>query len=265
MIKNAATHYSFSKGNSSQKYPTSLMGSIALLRQTYLDAEWYSQGVEDFNYSFEAFNSQQDLPQIFQVKDAFDISRIYKIADEFEVDYIITGNGDEYKQLDIIKQTDFSFILPLNFPESYEVNNPEGAENITLEQLKHWESAPFNPLILAKNNISFSFTSSGHKNPKDFLKSLRKAIKKGLSKQAALAALTTNPAQQLNAENLIGTIEKDKYANFIICSKDIFEDGIIYENWVAGKKYVVNKKQEFDIRGYYTLNSDEFENELVAI
>ena len=98
------------------------MGSIALLRQTYLDAEWYSQGVKDFNYSFEAFNSGQDLPQIFEVKDAFDISRIYKIADEFEVDYIIKGNGDEYKQLDIIKQTDFSFILPLNFPESYEVS-----------------------------------------------------------------------------------------------------------------------------------------------
>ena len=265
LIKNAAAHYSFSKGNSSQKYPTSLMGSIALLRQTYLDAEWYSQGVEDINYSFEAFNSQQDLPQIFQVKDAFDISRIYKIADEFEVDYIIIGNGDEYKQLDIIKQTDFSFILPLNFPESYEVSNPEEAENITLEQLKHWESAPFNPLILVKNDIAFSFTSSGNKNPKDFLKNLRKAIKKGLSKKDALAALTTIPSQQLNAENLIGTIEKDKYANFIICSKDIFEDGIIYENWVAGKKYVVNKKQEFDIRGYYTLNSDEFENELVAI
>ena len=265
LIKNAAAHYSFSKGNSSQKYPTSLMGSIALLRQTYLDAEWYGQGVEDINYSFEAFNSQQDLPQIFQVKDAFDISRIYKIADEFEVDYIIIGNGDEYKQLDIIKQTDFSFILPLNFPESYEVSNPEEAENITLEQLKHWESAPFNPLILVKNDIAFSFTSSGNKNPKDFLKNLRKAIKKGLSKKDALAALTTIPSQQLNAENLIGTIEKDKYANFIICSKDIFEDGIIYENWIAGKKYVVNKKQEFDIRGYYTLNSDEFENELVAI
>ena len=131
-----------------------------------------NMGEEDINYSFEAFNSQQDLPQIFQVKDAFDISRIYKIADEFEVDYIIIGNGDEYKQLDIIKQTDFSFILPLNFPESYEVSNPEEAENITLEQLKHWESAPFNPLILVKNDIAFSFTSSGHKNPKDFLELL---------------------------------------------------------------------------------------------
>ena len=265
LMQNASAHYSFSKGNSSQKYPTSLMGSIALLRQTFLNAEWYAQGVNDFNYSYEAFNNQQDLPQIFTINDAFDISRVYKIADEFEVDYIIIGNGDEYKQLDIIKETNFSFILPLNFPESYEVSNPEEAENISLQELKHWESAPFNPLILANKNIAFSFTSSGQKNPKDFLKNLRKTIQTGLSKKDALAALTTIPARQLNVAHLIGTIEKDKYANFIICSKDIFEDGVIYENWIAGKKYEINKKQEIDIRGYYTLNSEKFENKLVEI
>ena len=92
------------------------------------------------------------------------------------MDYIIAGNGDEYKQLDIIKETNFSFILPLNFPESYEVDNPEETENISLQKLKHWESAPFNPLILANNNIAFSFTSSGQKNPKDFLKNLVKKL-----------------------------------------------------------------------------------------
>src|SRR5690606_10258964 len=36
-----AANYSFSKGSSTNDYPTSLMGSIALLRQTYLDATWY--------------------------------------------------------------------------------------------------------------------------------------------------------------------------------------------------------------------------------
>ena len=41
MVKEkASAHYSFSKGSSNQSYPSSLMGSIALLRQTYLDAQW---------------------------------------------------------------------------------------------------------------------------------------------------------------------------------------------------------------------------------
>ena len=37
----AAAFYSFNKGTSTQDYPTSLMGSITLIRQTYLDAQWY--------------------------------------------------------------------------------------------------------------------------------------------------------------------------------------------------------------------------------
>ena len=37
----AAAMYSFEKGTSTQDYPSSLMGAIALLRQTYLDADWY--------------------------------------------------------------------------------------------------------------------------------------------------------------------------------------------------------------------------------
>ena len=37
----ASAHYSFSKGTSTQSYPSSMMGMIALLRQTYLDAQWY--------------------------------------------------------------------------------------------------------------------------------------------------------------------------------------------------------------------------------
>ena len=35
-----ATHYSFSKGSSSQFYPVSRMGVVSLLRQTELDANW---------------------------------------------------------------------------------------------------------------------------------------------------------------------------------------------------------------------------------
>ena len=54
----AASYYSFNKGSSVQEYPSSLMGSIALLRQTYLDADWYQKGGKDqyLNYSSEAFN-----------------------------------------------------------------------------------------------------------------------------------------------------------------------------------------------------------------
>ncbi|HQV00871.1 MAG TPA: amidohydrolase, partial [Bacteroidia bacterium] len=61
----AAAGLSFSKGSSSQDYPGSLMGCIALLRQTYLDAQWYAGVKSQTNLSLGAFNEQQNLPQIF--------------------------------------------------------------------------------------------------------------------------------------------------------------------------------------------------------
>lgn len=41
VLDKAAAFYSFNKGSSSQNYPSSLTGAIALLRQTYYDAQWY--------------------------------------------------------------------------------------------------------------------------------------------------------------------------------------------------------------------------------
>ena len=67
LLKNpASAHYSFSRGNSKQEYPRSLMGIIALLRQSYYDAQTYqdNQGKVPLNIGWEAWNNQQNLPQI---------------------------------------------------------------------------------------------------------------------------------------------------------------------------------------------------------
>ncbi len=120
---NASAHYSFSKGSSRQKYPSSLMGSIALLNQTYLDAEWYEQAPKgEYNLSLEAWNEQQELPQFFEVNNKIDILRAWKIADEFEIDYIFYGAGDEYQRVNEIAETGFALVLPLDFPDAYDVS-----------------------------------------------------------------------------------------------------------------------------------------------
>ena len=67
----AAAHYSFNKGSSTQSYPGSMMGSIALLRQTYLDARWYKNRPEKegVNISLQAWSDVQNMPQIFEATD----------------------------------------------------------------------------------------------------------------------------------------------------------------------------------------------------
>jgi imidazolonepropionase-like amidohydrolase len=252
LISKASAHYSLNKGTSRQKYPSSLMGVLALVNQTYLDAEWYNQNnISEYNRSLEAWNELQDLPQIFEVNDKLDIQRIWRIGEEFEKDYIVIGNGDEYQRTDFLRESDFAVVVPIHFPKPYDVTLPDAASMLSLQKMKHWEMAPSNPAILVENDIFICLTTTDLENKTDFLTNLRKAISYGLDKNDALAALTTNPAELIEASRLIGTLEKGKLANFIICSDDIFEQGNILSNWVQGTQYTIKSEMDFDPRGTF--------------
>jgi imidazolonepropionase-like amidohydrolase len=120
--------------------------------------------------------------------------------------------------------------------------------------MMHWEDAPFNLYFISKKNIPFAITYQGCKTSAEFFTNLRKAIKCGLDSTLALKALTTVPAKMLNMENEIGTLQKGKLANFIICSNKIFDEkNIIYQNWVKGKNYILKDNGFKDVRGVYDL------------
>lgn len=253
-----AHHLSFSKGTSTQSYPSSLMGGIALIRQTYYDAKWYASNAndEEYNISLEAWNDLQKLPQVFEVRDRLDILRASKIGKEFGINYIIKGSGDEYKRLQEIKATKSPLIIPVNFPEAYDVSDAFDAMQVSLSDMKHWELAPTNPAQLAKAGIPFAFTMEGLKSKKDFLKNIKKAIENGLSEAAALEALTLAPAKIMKIDALVGSLAKGKIANFIVADKPIFEKGAtIHQNWVAGEGFVLKRfSEEADIsNGKYNL------------
>ena len=253
----AAAHYAFSKGQSSMSYPSSLMGMIALIRQTYLDADWYAGNgsKEEYNISLDSWNKLQDLPQIFEVNSHLDVLRADKIGNEFGVDYIVKSRGHEYKRIDRIKKTNCSFITSLNFPEAFDVEDPFDASNVSLKAMKHWELAPTNPAALAKAGIPFAITTADLKKPdKEFYKKLQKAIKNGLSKEDALKALTYTPANLLNQYDKIGSLERGKYANFIIASGEMFaKKTSIHENWIKGKRYQIKNIAKDELTAVYDL------------
>lgn len=253
----AAAMYSFDKGTSTQNYPSSLMGSIALLRQTYFDAQWYEQGGNDkeHNISLEAWNQLQALPQIFEVNDKLSALRADRIGDEFKMQYIIKGSGDEYQRMDDIKGTRARFILPLTFPAPFDVEDPYDAAMVSLAEMKHWEMAPLNPAAFEKQYISFALTTSGLKDKKDFWKNIRKAIEYGLSEKQALRSLTAVPAEMLGVQDRVGALKKGMIANFIITSGNIFDEKtFIYENWVQGDPYILRDRNVTDIRSNYQLS-----------
>ncbi len=258
VIKAQGGHYmSFRKGVSTQSYPNSLMGIIALLRQTYLDADWYNANQpDDLNLSLVAWNEMQMLPQIFAVGDWQEALRALRIAHEFEQNYVIKGNGDEYQRLTELKATGASFIIPLKFPDAYDVADPYAAHQLSLTQLRHWEMAPSNPGQLANANITFAFTADGHDKAKGFFAALRQSVEHGLNPDAALAALTTTPAELLGIADQIGSLASGKWANLLITSKPLFTKGCeIHHNWVQGKPFVLKALDTPDLTGSYQLKA----------
>ncbi len=252
----ASAHYSFDKGSSTQDYPGSLMGSIALLRQTFLDAAWYKTkpATEGVNLSLQAWNDNQNLPQIFECADKWMVLRADKVGDEYGVQYIFRGAGDEYQRIKEIKATGGSFIIPINFPMPMDVEDPTDARFVSLRSLKHWELAPTNPGTMEKEGINFALTTNGLKDISAFWTNLRKAIKYGLSKQKAFDALTKTPATLLNIYDKVGSLDAGKVANFIITSDTIFSDKMsIYDNWVQGENYNVKENGWKNIKGKYDL------------
>jgi imidazolonepropionase-like amidohydrolase len=253
----AGAFYSFNKGSSTQDYPSSLMGTIALLRQTYYDAQWYRTSIDkkEYNINLEEWNKQQALPQIFDANgDWQKLLRADKVGDEFGVQYIIKANGDEYQRIAEVKGSGAKLITSLNFPKAYDVEDPYKAMWVSLAEMKHWELAPTNPAALAGAGVDFAFTTADLEKKDEFLAALRKAVKYGLDSVAALKALTYNPASFINVYNQVGSLEAGKLANFFITSKPLFDDkSEINETWIQGKRYEVKAFEPKDMRGQYTL------------
>ncbi|MEN9332836.1 MAG: hypothetical protein RLY35_16 [Bacteroidota bacterium] len=269
MLKsNVTTHLSFDKGSSKQEYPSSLMGSIALLRQTYFDAEWYkSQGIkEERNLSLESFLQLQQFPTIFETDDKWNVLRADKIGDEMKVQYIFKGSGNEYQRAKDIAQTKGAFILPVNFPGPYDLIDPLLARQVPLEELKHWDWAPSNAAVLKQSAVPFAFTTDGLEDKSSFLSNIKKASKYGLTESDVIQALCKNPAQWIQAYDQIGSLESGKWANFIVTNEPLLsKKSKIEENWVMGKKHEVNVTKTNPWLGTYNLTAENKQEIKVVI
>ncbi len=250
--------YSFEKGISQQTYPSSQMGSIALLRQTFYDLRWYHDSKSsETNISLDKMYESINLPFIFQTADKWEILRAEKIAKEFDYQFNYLGSGNEYEGINELKNIKNTIILPINYPEPYNVKDPYISRLIPLSDLKHWELAPSNPFILKQNNVPICFTSLGQKSAENFWKNIRKSIERGLSQSDALAALTIEPARILKVDTEFGTLDKGKKASFTIYSSNPFEgEAKLLESWLLGDQKVIVESVKHTVSGKYNILID---------
>ena len=253
-------------GWGAKEYPTSLLGAIAFIRQGFLDADWYSksQGIlakyPDGNEPIQADRSLEELsiakrnkqPFVFRTGNELYIDRSSNIADEFELDLWIMGNGYEYRR---IEEMPASFmIIPLNFPAKPEVADPQNALQYSTEQLKHWDMAPDNAAKLADAGFQFALTSAELKDRKDFRKNLSRAVNRGLNESAALAALTTNPAKEFGQAKRLGKVAPGFIANLVVTDGNYFDKkSKVQSVWIDGNEYEVAPDPLVDAVGDWTL------------
>lgn len=267
IIKADGQHFlSFSKGSSKQSYPSSLMGSVALIRQTLSDANWYQAATAnptmqldgkpiEFNAALAALGTLPQQGVLFETSDERSLLRANRLLTEFNIkNALLLGSGYEYSRLEQVKATGKPLLLPLNFPAAPNVTTAEQRLDVNLADLRHWERAPANPAILAQAGIPFALTSHGLDKKADFLPNLRKAIQHGLKPEQALAALTTVPASLLGLDNTLGKIAPGYQADLVISRGDVFADGEIVATWLRGQQKRFAPVQPAKFAGEYALN-----------
>jgi N-acetylglucosamine-6-phosphate deacetylase len=246
------------------EYPSSPMGALTVLRQAMHDALWYAEARSVYAAAKEplprperndALAAMQPhcTGQALVIIDAPDelyFLRANQVAQEFGLALAVRGSGFEYRRLEAIRTTGRPVILPLNFPKAPHVKTPETALAAPLDELMHWDTAPENPARLAAAGVRIALTSFGLAEPSDFLQRVRLAVRRGLSGEQALRALTVTPAELFGMGQRLGTLEPGKIASLVIADGDIFDEkGKVLETWVEGRRYVVQPAPEVEVRG----------------
>jgi len=255
----ASAHFSFRKGTSSQDYPRSLMGSTALLKQTYFDADWYADASRmnerlETNLSLEAFNAQRELPAFFEAGGWEDALRADFLADEVGHEFILVAGNNAYQRLDELTATGATLVLSLDYPTPFDVSDPFTSRLVGLDELKHWELAPTNAARVHAAGIPFALTADGLSSPSEIRSAVWKSMQHGLPEDVALAALTEGPARLIGASDRVGAIAPGMEANMLITDGPIFHPNAqLLENWVQGTQHVYVERKAVDVRGTYDL------------
>jgi imidazolonepropionase-like amidohydrolase len=208
-------------GNS---YPQSLMGVIAFVRQSFLDAQHYAVVKDPDDPALEAMQPfiARKLPVAFQANQAREILRVLKMAKELNLEPIVAGGRGASEVTADLKTQNIRVIYSLNYPQRPRALAPDADE--TLETLRDRADAPKTPSALAKAGVSFAFESAGLSDPKDFVKNAAKAIKAGLAEETAIRALTLEAATIAGVADRLGSIEKGKIANLVVTDGNLFDE-----------------------------------------
>jgi len=239
------------------EYPSSLMGTMALLRQSFLDTEHYflyreqyaksPSGLKrpDYNPFLENLLSYviKKDPVIFNCANIEDIKRAIRLTQEFKLNGYISGANEAWRVVDWIKKAELPLLVSLNYkPPNMSKYVRQGD---ALKKEAEENIYPANAANLHKEGVKFALTSLGLSKSADIVKNLRTVIKSGFPEEEALKAMTIYPAEYLGLESLVGCLEPGKIANVILTTGKIFDEKTVVQKiFVDGMFFEVKQPAE---------------------
>ena len=242
------------KNSSPSVYPSSLMGTLSVIRQSILETNYFLERIQYENKNplqikvvphlgvkalSRSIGTKKSIPIWIEPGSCLMNAKAIEIAKEFSLgNPVIIATGDEWRNPELSLSRDNDYILPLLFPTIPDLPNPEDWEQVSLDQLRAWDHAPSMARLLNKMTRNVSFTTTGT-TLGEFHKNLLKSIDRGMSESAALASLTTNPAKICGIDTLCGTLEKGKIANFFIVEGNSYftKNPSIHSTWIQGRPF----------------------------
>jgi imidazolonepropionase-like amidohydrolase len=251
-----ALHLEFPATIPGDGYPVSMLGAIAFVRQSFLDAQHQAlsaayhrrQGGASRPPGYEpALDALQPalarrMPVAFDADLAREIRRALAVAREFGLLPVIAGGREADQVIPDLKGTDARVIFSLSFPARSPAL-PAGADE-PLRELRARASARRAPAALERGGVLFAFSSAGLRDPRDLVRNAAQAVREGLSAERAIRALTIDAAHIAGAADRLGSLEPAKIANMIVTDGDLFDDRTrIRHVFVGGRQVTIEEPQ----------------------
>jgi imidazolonepropionase-like amidohydrolase len=247
-----------------EAYPGSLMGVIAVIRQTFFDAQFQASDEAHFAAHpnarprpslSEALTALQPaarktMPVLFEPGGMLMVDRAMQLSRELGLQPLILATGQEWRRPELMRAAAVPFIVPVDFPEVPKLPDEDDWTAVPSDQLRVWDQAPGNPGLLRREGLEIALTTHGLGKPDQLRANVRLAIARGLSETDAIAALTTVPARLCGVADQLGDITVGKLGNLTIVENGRYfdEKARVREVWIDGKVFQApvrkDKKQE---------------------
>lgn len=227
-------------------YPESLMGAIALTRQSL--AQVQRPGAEAaWTPSTRALKRVLDgeTPLLGYASDWQQAQRVLRIADEFGCRPWIAGGSDIAWIARSLKAKNVPVVLTLELSEPMTSYDPLDPPSLTELRARALEAQT--PSLLAKERLTWAIGTGRTRDLNRFWRNVRIAIANGLSEEDALAALTKNAAEMLGVGDRVGSLAKGMEANLVLAKGSLFaRRPDVKQVFVGRDRFVVDEVEEED-------------------